>query len=61
MCTDDYGEQRNVLVGQGEVITNLDLSGTPVSHKGHWSRNIGLHLRATTIMPCVLLFFLFLL
>lgn len=59
MCTDDSGEWRNVLVGQGETITNLNLSGTPVFFRlRHWSRNIGLHLLATTILPCFLLFLL---
>lgn len=56
MCAGDDAEWRNVLLGQGEMMTNLDLSGSPASHQSHRSRNIGLHPLATTILLCFFFF-----
>lgn len=61
VCTDEHGEWRSGLGGHVEMITNLDLSGTPVSQQRHWSRNIGLHPLATAVLLCFLLFLLLLL
>lgn len=44
--------QRMDCMGRNERIINLSQSDTPVSPQRHWSRNIGLHPPATTLMPC---------
>lgn len=44
------GEVRGGFMGLNERIINLSRSATPVSKQRHWSRNIGLHLPATTLL-----------
>lgn len=44
------GEVRGGFMGLNERIINLSRSATPVSKQRHWSRNIGLHPPATTLL-----------